>query len=183
MKTRHVIDVILSFTVVILFIAAGLTSIIFKNFYESYDGIILGTVLSVAGSARIISYLIRKGWKKASNLNLVTGIAMIALAIVFFLDKFDIQMLCFGWGIMEIVLGLIEIQVAIYQMRKEKIAILEALISIGSIVFGILLCLKLYSGLGGHLIYLGISFILMAALELTVTIRTLRINSKKKTEE
>ena len=174
MKARNLIDTLLSYTVVLLFIAAGLTSILLKNFAEQYDGIILGTVLSVAGAARIISYFIRRGFRKANNFDLVSGIAMVALAIVFFIDKFDIQMLCFGWGIMEIVLGLIEIQVVIYEIRTEKIAIVQGLIAVGSIVFGILLCLKLYGGLGGHLIFLGISFFLMAALSLVQIIRTAR---------
>ena len=174
MKAKKVIDIILNSIVIILFLGAGIFTLVMKATNDEFDGIILGTILIVAGVAKIISYFLRKGFKHPTNITLVTGIVMIVLAVIFFLDKFDLVSLCLAWGIMEIIIGLTELQVDLFAARKDKWAIGEIVIDLGGITFGVLLTIHLEEGLHAHLIFMGISFILYAALYAIELVRELK---------
>lgn len=164
MKTKKIIGTILNCLVILLFLGSGLFTIIMKASNEEYTAIVLGVILIVASAAKIISYFIRQGFKTPTNMTLVCGLSMVILAVIFFLDRFDLEALCFTWGIMEIVLGLIELQVDLFAVRKEKLAWGEVAIDVGTITFGVLLTIHLYEGLDAHLIYMGISLMLYAVL-------------------
>lgn len=174
MKTSKVLELILNIIVVLLFLGAGITVLLLRRLSEEYDSILLGTVLIVVGSARGVIYIISKGYKYRRNITFITSLAMIGLGIVFLVSDRDIETLCFGWGMMELILGSIEVYIDVLELKEDKIAIAEMAINLGTIVFAILLCIKMSEGLTGHLIFLGISLILLAALQTFKLIRSLR---------
>ena len=183
MKAKKVINFIFNCLAIVLFLGAGIFTIIMKAVSEEYTGLILGIILLVASSAKILTYFMRLGFKTATNMTLVGGIAMVVLAIIFFLDKFDLVTLCLTWGVMEIVMGLIELQVDIFAARKEKLAIGEIVIDIGTITFGVLLTIHLEEGLNAHLIFMGLSFMMYAALYTLELIIETKHHKEKEIEE
>lgn len=174
MKSSKIVQIILNVIVIALFLGAGVTVLVLRRLAESYDSLLLGTVLLVVGGVKGAIYIISKGYKYHRNITFVSALAMISLGIVFLVSDRDMETLCFGWGMMELVLGAIEVYIDILEIKETKIAFAEMAINIGTIVFAILLCIRMSAGLTGHLIFLGVSLILLAALQTFKFIRSLR---------
>ena len=183
MKPITIFHIVLNVIIITLFLTSGITVLLLRQFADDYNRILLGTTLLVAGIVKFIIYFLNKGYKNPRNITIITSIIMIALGIIFFASKKEVEMLCFGWGVVEIVLGLIEVYIDILEIREDKIAILEMVINTATIVFGVLLCIKLSDGLSVHLIFLGISLILLAVIALLKLIRRLKASQPQKDEE
>ena len=149
----------------VLFIGAGTTVLVLSLINQfQFTGLILGIILLVVSIIRIIDFIISKKHKDRHNVALLFAIALIVIGILFIAEARELSVLCFGWGVIDIVLSLIEIQFAIPEIKHNKLCILEVAISTGELLFGILLCIKLENALTGHLIYLSISLFLLAVL-------------------
>ena len=164
METKRLFKIILNCLIITLFIGAGITILILRSIADSYTHILLGTILIIAGGSRAAIYYINSGYKYTRNISNITSFLMICLGVVFLIGNRDIEMLCFGWGVMEIAIGLIEVYIDILEVKETKIAWLEMIVNIGTIIFGVLLCLKLSDGLTGHIIFLGISLIFLGII-------------------
>ena len=151
----------------VLFVIAGVTVLVLCLVHQfQFTGLVLGIILLVVSVIRIIDFMISEKHKDRHNVALLFAIALIVMGILFIAEVRELSMLCFGWGVIDIVLSAIEIQFAVPEIKHNKLCILEVAISCGELLFGILLCIKLESGLTGHLIYLSISLFLLAVLAL-----------------
>ena len=180
MENKKVLNIILSFIAAFLFIAAGALTIIFcsvRNF--TYENMMLGIILITVSCVKIINYLFKCGYKNPNNLTLALSTASLVLGIIFLVNKVEITVLCFVWGFYEITSSCVEIYIAANEIKHNRLAIMEVAIEIATIVFGILLCIKLEHGLTGHLLFLTISMFLYAILVLLEIAPEL---SKKKKE-
>lgn len=166
MKLSKVIRNVLSLLEVVLFIAAGITVLLLRGAGVQYDRVILGTILIITGSCKFAVFFIEQAYKLPSNFLLISAILMIGFGFIFLFSGTEMETLCFGWGIMEIALGAVEIQTSLFEVKEDKFQIVEIAIALGNIVFGVLLCVRLSNGLNGHLIFMGISFILTGILYL-----------------
>ena len=155
---------------VFLFLATGITVIVLKHSATEYDHIILGSVLLVVGSAKIITYFLSSSFKDPRETSVVVGAAMTALGFIFLFSTYDIASLCFGWGILEIVASGIEIHQKSQRVKKEPIVIIEIAIAVGSLIFAILLCVRTTEALNAHLIFLGVSLILISIYQAFIQI-------------
>ena len=164
MKKLKVLQIVLNSIIFLAFLAVGITIIVLGAANDAYDEIMLGIILLLAGVSRIAIYFVNHGYRESVNFNLLVGIAFLIFGIIFLVSKYDIEVMCFGWGVLEIFVGAIEIHSSIYTFKQDKLSAFEIFISIGGIVFGILLCIEKAGGLTGHLIYMGVSIILMAIL-------------------
>ena len=174
MKTKKLFQYILTSLVILLFIGAGVTVLVLKGVHSEYDKDVLGIILIVVAACKLAICLLNKTFKQSSNFILISSGIMLALGLIFLLSDISIEILCFGWGIMEIVLACVEIQTSIFEIKEDKLQICEIAIAGGSLLFGIILCIKLVNGLNGHLIFMSISLFLMAILTLVRFILDLR---------
>ena len=164
MKSSRLLQIILNCLIITIFIATGIVVLILRHNVEVYDNIILGIILFIAGGSRLVIYFLNKGYKYSKDISFISSAIMIGLGFVFLFSKKDIEMLCFGWGIMEIVLGLIEVYIDVLEVKEKKLAWFEMAVNVGTIVFGVLLCIKLSEGLTGHIIFLATTLFLHAII-------------------
>lgn len=164
MKNLKVLQIVLNSLIVLLFLAIGVTIIVLGTTNDQYDNIMLGIFLLLAGFARLAIYFMTRGYAEPVNFNLLSGVAFLVFGIVFLSAPHDLEIMCFGWGIMEIIVGGAEIQSSLFTFKQDKLSILEIIISSGGIIFGVLLCVRMSEALLEHLIFMGISLILMAVL-------------------
>lgn len=183
MEKKKIFEIILNFVVTGLFLGAGITVLLLRGLNPEYDEVLLSTVLFIAGGIKLIIYFINKGFRNPRNITLISSLAMIGLGLVFLLSHRDIEQICFGWGVMEIVLGSIEVHIDLLEIKEDKLAIAELVVNVGTILFGVLLCIKLFEGLTGHLIFLGTSLILLAVIALLKTIRFIKGGNKEEVKE
>lgn len=175
MKTSRIVQIILNCLIIAIFLAAGAVILILRHFAYEYDVVLLGTILLISGAARAVVYFINKGYKHPRDITLISSIIMIGLGVVYIVSKKDVEVLCFGWGIMEIVLGSIESYIDTLQIKdKEYIAWFELVLNVTTVVFGILLCMHLSEGLTLHIIFLGISLLLYGTIALIKFVGSLR---------
>ncbi len=174
MKTSKVIEIILNVIIITLFLGSGIAVLIARYFAAEYDKFFLGTTLMITGGAKLVIYFLNKGYHNPRNITIITALIMISLGILFFAGNQSIEMLCFGWGVTEIVLGMIEVYIDILEIREDKIAALEMVVNFSTIVFGVLLCINLSEGLTTHIIFLGISLILLSIISALKLYRQLR---------
>lgn len=175
MDTKKTLPIILNSIIIALFLASGIITLVLRSSADSYNNILLGSILLVVGFSKAVIYYINLGFKNKHNVSIIGAVLMIGLGFVFLFGNKETEMLCFGWGIMEIALGLIEVYVDVIEIRENnKIAILEVIVNTATIVFGVLLCIHLSSGLTVHLIFLGISLILLGVIATIKLISSLR---------
>ena len=178
MKHLNILQIILNILVIVIFLGSGIAILILRGVAEEYDAFVLGMTLLIAGFAKGFIYFINKGFTYNRNITIISSAVMIGLGFVFLFSGRDIEMLCFGWGIMEIVLGAIEVYIDLLEIKEDKIAYLELVVNSATILFGILLCINLTDGLTVHLIFVGISLILLSINAINKFIRLLRTNNK-----
>lgn len=182
MNTKKLFHIILNCLIITIFIGTGIAVLVLRHFANNeYDVVLLGTILIVVGVARAIIYYLNKGYKYPKDITIVSAIIMIGLGIVYLVSKIQIEVLCFGWGIMEIVLGSIETYIDTLEIRERKyIAWFELVVNVATIVFGILLCIHSVEGLTLHIIFLGISLFLYGAIASLKFIGSLKKEKNKK---
>ena len=174
MKTKQVLQIVLNCLVISIFIGAGITVLVLRQLHPNYDAVILGSILLVAGGSRGVIYYINRGYKYTRDITIISALVMVAMGLIFLLSGRDLEMLCFGWGIMEIILGSIEVYIDFLEIKETKIAWLELIVNASTIIFGVLLCIKLYEGLTIHIIFLSISLFLLAIIALIKFIKIMR---------
>lgn len=175
MKSRFVLQLIINSIIVLLFLGAGISVFILNHTAEEYSYILLGTISIIVGVCKGVIYLLNGGIHNHKNVTFVTSAGMIFLGLFFFLGNKDIATLCFGWGLMELMIGLIEVYIDILETSEgKKTAPFEMMVNIGTIVFAILLCIKTGDGLKAHLIFLSISLVLNALIHASTIYKTIK---------
>ena len=165
MKKHGILIQIIRWFIVIAFLVSGILVISLRHTQNIEDTIILGTILLVVGAVRLLTYFLSKLQEDPRDLTLVSGISAIVLGIVFLVSEYDLSSLCLAWGVAEIILSSIEITQKVFNIKHNKLTLIEIGVSLGTLVFGILLCVHNTQGLNLHLIYLSISLLLTALYE------------------
>ena len=181
MKKHGLLIQIARWFVVLAFLVSGILVITLRHTRDIEDTIILGSILLMVGSVRILTYFFAKLHESPQDISIVSGISAIVLGIVFLVSEYDLSSLCLAWGVMEIILPLVEIMQNVFNVKKNKLLFVEIAVCLGTLVFGILLCIHSTEGLNVHLIYLSISLLLTAVFEALEIIFGLYI--KKEAEE
>lgn len=162
MKKFKLLAKLISIISPIAFLVLGIVILALTNHNQaSLDSIFLGVVLLLSGGTSIITYFALKRWKSKS-FELAVGCILFALGFVFMFSNLDIKYLIFLWGLLEIIKSSFEIQINLKEIKDNKLSILNVILSIAEVVFGVLLCVHIEEGIKLHLIFLGISFIITA---------------------
>ena len=164
MKKEKLLHQILDWFGFVLFLASGIAVLVLKFLFPNNEVQILGAIILIAGFAKLMVYLAVYLKKNPRSVLIIGAIAFIVLGFIFIFSGYDYSLLCFAWGIVDIVLGVVEIFTSAFELKEDKMQWAEIAIAAGGLVFGILLCIELGHGLAGHIIYLGISLILLASL-------------------
>ena len=164
MKNKNLLHNILDWVGFVLFLAAGAAVLALKFLYPNNEVKILGTIILIAGFAKLAVYLLVYLKKNPRSVLFISAAAFIVLGFIYTFSGYDYELLCFGWGIVDIVLGVVEIFTSAFELKEDKMQWFEMAIATGGMVFGILLTIELAHGLNAHIIYLGISLILLGAL-------------------
>ena len=164
MEKHSLLRSILHWVCVFLFMAAGIAVLILRHLNPTHPTNILGIIVLIAGCVKVAIYWLFYFKRNPRSVLLLSGLAFIILGIVFLLGDYPYEALCLTWGILDIVLGLVEIFTSIFELKEDKLQIAEILVAAGGIVFGVLLTIELAHGLAAHIIYLGISLILLACI-------------------
>lgn len=178
MSKRGLLITIFDWFSAFLFLATGIVVLILRHNASVYDHIILGSVTLIVGFVKIATYFMSCAFKDPKDISIIVGGAMVALGFIFIFSDYDIASLCFGWGILEIVASGIEIHQKSQMIKHEPLSIVEVVIAVGSLAFAIILCIKTTDALNGHLIFLGISLILLGIY--LATNRIIEIIKRKK---
>ena len=164
MKNKNLLYNILDWVGFALFLAEGAAVLSLKFLYPNNEVKILGAIILIAGFAKLAVYLLVYLKHNPRSVILISAIAFIVLGFIFTFSGYDYELLCFGWGIVDIVLGVVEIFTSAFEVKEDKMQWFEMAIALGGMIFGILLCIELAHGLNAHIIYLGISLILLGAI-------------------
>ena len=164
MENKKLIHNILDWVGFSIFLLSGVAILILKFLFPNNEVNILGAIILIAGFAKLAVYLAVYLKKNPKSVLFIAAIGFIVLGFVYLFSGYDYSLLCFAWGIVDIVLGVVEIFTSAFEIKEDKMQWFEIAIAAGGMVFGILLCIELAHGLNAHIIYLGISLILLAAL-------------------
>lgn len=176
------LDIIFEITVPVLFLAFGITVLVFSGYdFVTNNAInILAILLMIQGAAKIADFIGEHRYNEPVNFGIIFGIISIAMGIVFLATNLNISHVCTIWGIYEIVEGAFEVQSIVIALKKrEWVAIIELMVALICIVFGILLVIHGEEDIKLHLIAVGVVFILSAAGQV---IKTISEHKKEKTE-
>ena len=183
MEKKNTLDIVLAFISAFFYICGGAMTIVLcavNNF--TYTNMILGIILICVSLIKIARWAMAKQFLNKYNLTFALSLASLVLGIIFLVNKVEIEKLCFVWGFYEITSSLIEIQLAVVEVKHNKLAIIEIAVELATIVFGILLCIKLEEGLTGHLLFMSISLFMIAIMILLEVAPELKKNKEDKHE-
>lgn len=171
-KVFSVLDRIFEIASPILFLAFGIFVLCFSGMeYVDNNSWILCTFLIVSGAACICDFIGGHKIKHEFNFDIAFGICSIALGIIFMAADIDLKTICLIWGIFEIIEGAFELQHLIVLLNhKDFIAIIEVVVAVLKVIFGILLCVHTEEDIKVHLIVVGVVFILSAIAQVLHTI-------------
>lgn len=134
--------------------------IIFIIAFQHYEvtQLILGMLILIGCIPHFLLYCVDRS-KKGYLLLGTIGVAVALIAIIF--KQFELTHIFIMWGVLDVCRGATEIFDSLPKVKTRKLEIIELLVSTGDIIIGILLCIHLEEGLKLHLIYFGVSFILI----------------------
>ena len=164
MKKHGILEIVLHWLCVAIFIGGGIAVLILRHMNPTYEPKMLGVLILVAGIVKVLAYLLFYLRKNPRSVVVISGVSFVILGTLFLVDKYDFEALCLAWGLLDITLGIVEIFTSIFELKEDKLQIFEILVALGGLVFGVLLTIELAHGLTAHIIYLGISLILLACI-------------------
>ena len=123
----------------------------------------MGIAMLLSGVPHIFIYIIQQGYKNFFKSSFFEfGLVAMCFGIVFMTGQLTIELICIMWGAFDIIRGAFELKDIIPEVKKSKLEIIELFAVIGDIVLGILLCAHMVHGIPLHLIYMGLSYFLIA---------------------
>lgn len=147
----------------IVHLLLGVLVIVLSNEVFEKDHIFIGAVLAVSGVPSLLIFFAASGHKNFRKFPYLTSaiIAFVVGIIFIIFDELTLDHMLLTVGIFDIIRGLYETIDASLEIKENKLEILEIISSVGDIVFGILLCIKLSDGYKNHLIFMGVALIIV----------------------
>lgn len=182
MKAFKILDRIFEIITPIIFLAYGITVIVFSgyDFVANNYQLILGILLMIGAVASVVDYIGGHKIRHEFNFDIVFAVLNLVLGIIVIAKNIPLQTICIIWGILEILKGAFEMQHLVIELKeKHYLAFVEVACATLDIVFGTLLCIHTEEDIMVHLIVVGIVFILTAAKQIVETIIE---HKKEKTE-
>ena len=149
---------------IVIFIAVGIFTLVYSYSQKgNYVAISLGLSLSITSIAKNLYYGLKNNKDIYDIVAFYIAIIGIVIGTLFLcILSMNIELMCQIWGIYEIVNSIVEIVFHCQFIKSKRTTVIELLISLAEIIFGILLCIHLKEGIHVHLIFLSITCFLNA---------------------
>lgn len=120
-----------------------------------YTSQIISLFMIIAGLIKIAYILLTGEYHDKTRLHeIISAGLLVILGIIYILNKTNSSIVCLSYGLIDAADGIAGTVCTAYIVDREKITIVELLISIGDIIFGTLLCAEKAEGMRAHLIFL-----------------------------
>ena len=157
--SKRIAKIIYIFSI-IFYLTIGIIAFVFAKPENGENVKFLGTLILLSSVPHLLIYIIDRN----KQTYLIIGLVGVVFGVtILATDVFSQDVVCMVWGAIDICRGTTEIISVVPNVRKNKLELIEILVSVGDIVIGILLCVHMSGGIVLHLIYLGIEFIISGA--------------------
>ena len=152
---------------IVINISFGVFMIVHLCLNIHYTAQIAALFMVLSGAIKLTYFFLAGEYvnpKKAYEM--VTNPTLIILGFIYMITKANPWAVCITYGIIDIVDGLLGITFRSLEIKHHRLAILEVCLSIGDLVFGILLTFEGIHGLRMHLIFLTITIFAYVLIEI-----------------
>ena len=157
--SKRIAQIIYIFSI-IFYLTIGIIAFVFAKPENGGNVKFLGTLILLSSVPHLLIYIIDRN----KQTYLIIGLVGVVFGVtILATDVFSPDVVCMVWGAIDICRGTTEIISVAPNVRKNKLELIEILVSIGDIVIGILLCVHMSGGIVLHLVYLGIEFVISGA--------------------
>lgn len=165
----------------LVYVCVGTLVLVYANDAREKNNVILGVLILLSSLPHVLLFILHGGFKNERKypflMFCIIGITIGLVAI--FNNSFDLNKICVIWGCFDICRSSFEIADIIPELRRYKwLELIELIISLGEIIFAILLILDEFDGIRIHLIYFGVTFIVSAVKRLVQNIVEFLQNKK-----
>ena len=136
-----------------------------------YTAQLAALFMILSGAIKLINFFLSRDFDGPELREIFTDGALIILGFIYMMTKTNAGVVCITYGIIDTIDGSIGTGAGIFYLKHSKFTIIDTLLCIGDIVFGILLCIEGLHGLRAHLIFLTITvavYIIYSILEIFI---------------
>lgn len=150
-----------------ILLAAFFVTVVAFNFDTEFEVGLIKIILLIFGTISLSIYILLKKYHDLNNAHEGLFYSLfIILGLIFIFNDVQSDAVCRFMGISDIICGSLGLGLSIPLLFRHKMTFLEMVIFAGDITFGIILCIKTAEGMTGHLIFLSISMILLALMQI-----------------
>lgn len=145
----------------IIFFIVGIMNIIFASLLREKLPMIIGFASIITGTISFIKNMIKKEYETLETMKIPRDIVISILGIIILLKKENaIPFIAIAWGILGLLRGSKELNVAVYNKVHKKTFLLELVHSVLELVFSMLLIFDPFEKIEEHLVLLGIEMVI-----------------------
>ena len=168
----------------LIYVSVGTLVLVYSNDSREKNNVILGILILLSTLPHLILFIAQGGFKNERKYPFLMFFAIgVTIGLVtIFKSSIELNKVCVIWGCFDICRSSFEIADIIPDLKKhEWLELIELAISLGEIVFAILLIIDEFEGIRIHLIYFGTTFIVSAVKRIVQSV--IEIAEKKKVSE
>lgn len=121
---------------------------------------LVALIVLIFVSLHFLSHYLSRDIFKGSKTHLTITLAITLIAsIVFLFTGTNIDTICVIWAIIDLIQCVLNIVVAVIEVKRNKLSIIELVVQAANIVIDILLIIELHEGLTLHLTFCGIEIL------------------------
>ena len=164
MKQENIILKIGGFVIDLAFVIAMIVHFIIG---PEYTAQLTSLFMVLAGAIKVIFYLATAHYRNVLRLHdVISNGLLIILGFIFMLAKVDAIAVCLTYGIIDALDGACGIICTSFEIKHNRLVLVETALSVGDIVFGTLLCFEHLHGVKMHLIFLTITMFAYLVVEI-----------------
>lgn len=168
MDKKVVLSLKITYIIFLVGVAVLTTTLVCADF--TFTKVEIGLLFMAGAIPHLNEFIERRKHRLVRNIFL----ALVVIGFLFgfamvFDKKLTFDNVCLMFGLLDICRGILEIVIngVIYKKTpKNLVNFLNYGVSVGDIIFGIILSIKGAHGLVGHLLYMSFAFLVMAGLEI-----------------
>lgn len=154
-----------------LSIFSGALLVVFSSHLDDFFHIIIGITLCALSSFSLFVGISHGNCKKDSDSTVTKNSVLLAIGVIILASPHSQLITCVIWGVYSIFKSAAELQSIVHAFYLRKYRILRLSLTIAEMVLGILLLLELTDGIGHHIVFLGITFVVQGINYTIVAVR------------
>ena len=166
-----------------LSVLAGALLVAFAPHLDDFFHIIIGSTLCLLSSVSLFWGISHGNCKCHEDFTVTKNSILLAIGIIILASPHSQLITCVIWGIYSIFKSANELQSIVHAFYLRKYRILRLSLTIAEMALGILLLLELTDGIGHHIVFLGVTFIVQGINYIIVAIRKKELHFSKLQED